>query len=140
MDEQNTPDIGHDERSPCVRRSPQLNPPPLPSPVFLFPVIVPTQSSPNAKPAKKKQCRKRYSIKQKLAFLRRVDRLLTCNPDLSLNKASAELEISPSLIVKWRKDYDKLSYFRSLNVCSLTPTPKSDLADIEKKTDGNFCS
>ncbi len=73
MDEQNTPDIGHNERSPFVRQSPQLNPPPLPSPVSLFPVRVPTQLLPNSEPAKKKQHRKRNSIKQKLAFLRRVD-------------------------------------------------------------------
>ncbi len=77
MDEKNTPDIGLNERSPCVRQLPQLNPPPLPSPVSLFPVSAPTQSLPNAEPAKKNQHRKRYSIKQELEFLRKVDRLLS---------------------------------------------------------------
>ncbi len=73
MDGQNTPDIGHHERSPCVRQSPQLNSPSLPSPVSLFHVSVHTQSSPNAEPVKKKKHKKRYTIRQKLAFLRRVD-------------------------------------------------------------------
>ncbi len=60
------------------------------------------------------------------------------NPGLSLNKASAELEVSPSLIGKWRKVNDKLLSHRLLNVCSVVPTPKSDLSDLEKITDGNF--
>ncbi len=53
MDGQNTPDIGHHERNPCVRQSLQLNLPSLPSPVSLFPVSVPAQSSRNAEPVKK---------------------------------------------------------------------------------------
>ncbi len=62
MDGQNTLEIGHHERSPCVRQSPQLNSPSISSSVSLFPVSVPTQSSPNAESATKKQPRKRYTI------------------------------------------------------------------------------
>ncbi len=38
------------------------------------------------------------------------------NPGLSLNKASAELEVFPSLIVKQRNNNDKLLSLRLLNV------------------------
>ncbi len=69
MDGQNTPDVGHHERNPCVRQSLQLNLPSLPSPVSLFPVSVPAQSSHNAEPVKKKQHRKRYTIRQNWHFL-----------------------------------------------------------------------
>ncbi len=61
---------------------------------FLYSVIT------YCKMYKEKHCRRRYTIRQKLVFLRKVNPLLTLNPGLSLNKTSAELEVSPSFIIK----------------------------------------
>ncbi len=68
-----------DERPHNVRQSPQLTPPLLLSQVTLFFVNNTIQSSPNTEFTKEKHHRQRYIVRQKLAFLRRVDQWLTLN-------------------------------------------------------------
>ncbi len=77
---------------------------------------------------KKERHWRRYTIRQRLAFLYKVDWFLTPNTDLSLNSSDAELYITDCWVAKrlWQ------AFFRSLHVCSMTPIPKSDLHDIEK--------
>ncbi len=86
------------------------------------------QSSSNAKAAEKK----------KQALLRRVDWLLTLDPGLSLNNASAEVEVSPSLSVKCQKDCNKLLSFRFF--CMFHDTNTKIWPSCQKNSDENFCS
>ncbi len=57
-------------------------------------------------PCKAIRIRKRYSTREMLCILCKVDGVLSTNPDLSLCCVSKELKVPVSLISKWRKQQD----------------------------------
>ncbi len=57
-------------------------------------------------PCKVIRRRKRYSIREKLHILCKVDGVHSTNPDLLLRCVSKELKVPVSSISKWRKQYD----------------------------------